>query len=90
MEGIKSRVEAAGRREPCLERRSSAGGQSGWCGGGGVRYKESRVWYIDGIGSSGSEVDARRDWCGDEIGESWVRWMWLQYLVGLAMNDTLE
>lgn len=35
--GIKERVDAAGRRDPCLERRSRAGGKLGLLGGGGVR-----------------------------------------------------
>lgn len=36
-EGMRSRVEEAGRRAPCLERRERAGAQLGLCGGGGVR-----------------------------------------------------
>lgn len=34
---MSERVDVAGSREPCLDRRSSAGGRLGWCGGGGVR-----------------------------------------------------
>lgn len=33
------------------------------------------MWYIDGIGSSGSEVDGRRVGRGEEFAESWVRWI---------------
>lgn len=35
--GIKSRTYAAGIREPCLDRRFSAGARLGLCGGGGDR-----------------------------------------------------
>ncbi len=35
--GMRDRVEEAGRREPCLNTRSRAGGRLGTCGGGGVR-----------------------------------------------------
>ena len=38
--GIRSRVVAAGNRAQCLETSSRAGGQLGWCGGGGVRYSD--------------------------------------------------
>lgn len=34
---MRLRVEAAGRREPCFERRDKAGGQFGCWGAGGVR-----------------------------------------------------
>lgn len=37
VEGMRLSVEEAGRREPCLERSSRAGGQLEECGGGGVR-----------------------------------------------------
>ena len=70
---MRFRVEEAGRREPCLERRSRAGGQLGLWGGGGFRYSESNVWYIDGMGSSGSEVKACRVGGGDVSVGSWVR-----------------
>jgi hypothetical protein len=49
-----------------------------------VRYKERSVWYIDGIGSSGSEVDGRRVCRGELSVDSWVRWILLQYLVQLV------
>lgn len=55
------RVDDAGRREPCLERRSKAGGQFASYGGGGVRYSARSVWYTDGRASSGSDVEGRRD-----------------------------
>jgi len=42
--GTKSSVVLAGSRAPWRLRRSSAGGQLGWCGGGGARYNESRTW----------------------------------------------
>lgn len=42
--GISDSVDAAGRRDPCLERRSSAGGRLGLFGGGGLRYSDKRVW----------------------------------------------
>lgn len=80
---MRFRVEAAGRREPCFERRERAGGQFGSFGGGGARYRDNNVWYIDGKGSSGSEVDALRDCKGEEMGESCVRWTRLQYLKSL-------
>lgn len=35
--GIRASVEEAGSREPCFESRERAGGQLGFCGGGGVR-----------------------------------------------------
>lgn len=35
--GIMERVDDAGRREPCLERRSRAGSKFEGCDGGGVR-----------------------------------------------------
>lgn len=38
--GIRESVEAAGRRDPCLESRSRAGGRFGLWGGGGERYSE--------------------------------------------------
>jgi len=57
---MRFKVETAGKRDPCLERRSSAGAQFGWCGGGGVRYRESSAWYIDGTGSPELEgIDLR-------------------------------
>jgi hypothetical protein len=70
------RVDEAGRRDPCLDKRSRAGGQFGLWGGGGVRYSERSVWYIEGVGSSGSEeeVETRRDWSGEESAESAVIW----------------
>lgn len=34
---MRERVDAAGRREPCLDSRSRAGGKLGLWGGGGVR-----------------------------------------------------
>jgi hypothetical protein len=73
-------VEAAGRREPCFERSERAGGQFGSCGAGGVRYSDRRVWYIDGKGSSGSDVEARRDCIGEDIGDASAKWIRLQYL----------
>jgi hypothetical protein len=42
------------------------------------------VWYVDGRGSSGSEVEARRDCIGEDIGDASVRWIRLQYLEGLV------
>lgn len=42
--GMRSSVVAAGRRAPCLERSSRAGGQLGWFGGGGERYRDRRTW----------------------------------------------
>lgn len=77
-------VEAAGRREPCFERSERAGGQFGRFGAGGVRYRDRRVWYIDGRGSSGSEVEARRDCIGEDIGDASVKWIRLQYLEKLV------
>jgi hypothetical protein len=77
-------VEAAGRREPCFERSERAGGQFGSCGAGGVRYSDRRVWYIDGKGSSGSDVDARRDCIGEDIGDASAKWIRLQYLENLV------
>ena len=38
------------------------------------------MWYIDGMGSSGSDVEACRDGGGDGSVESCARWTWLQYL----------
>jgi hypothetical protein len=71
--GMRFSVEEAGSREPCFERRSRAGGQLGVCGAGGVRYRARRVWYIEGISSSGSEVEAFCDWA---IVDSVVDWRW--------------
>jgi hypothetical protein len=42
--GIKERVDAAGSLDPCFDKRLSAGGRHGECGGGGVRYRDKRVW----------------------------------------------
>jgi hypothetical protein len=42
--GTRERVDVAGRREPCFERRSRAGARFGAYSGGGVKYRERRVW----------------------------------------------
>jgi hypothetical protein len=68
VEGIRLRVDDAGRREPCLDRSSKAGGQFGLLYGGGVRYNERRVWYMEGPDSSESAaaMELRRD-CKGEV-----------------------
>lgn len=42
--GIRESVEAAGKRDPCLDSKLRAGGRLGLFGGGGVRYRERSVW----------------------------------------------
>ena len=68
-----SKVEEAGRRAPCLERRESAGCQFALWGGAGVRYSERSVWYIEGGGLSDSEVVAGSVCMGEASGVSWRR-----------------
>lgn len=64
--GIRSSVDEAGRREPCLARMVRAGSHWASYGGGGVRYSDSSVWYMDGVASSGSLVGAPRSCVGEE------------------------
>lgn len=80
--GIRDRVEVAGSREPCFERRSNAGGRFGFLGGVGVRYKESRVWYMDGALCSGSAAESLRAFTEPGTA-SWDLCMRLQYLLPL-------